>query len=215
MNSELTYSLPAQERNALILAGGKSSRMNYPKAWLPFNGKESILEHLVDLYHDIDCKQVVVVLNNAFVEGFSELIKKIEEKAIIVRNHTPGKGRIYSLQLGINAMKRSGMTFIQNVDNPLVNRSTLESLLTTQPNGYARPVHDTSGGHPILVTNGVLENINLSEEDVVLRDLLSEHRRYDVSVNDETVLYNINTPEDYRQHFGMEVPALKPNQRAS
>lgn len=205
----VTYLNDQIDRNVIILAGGKSSRMHFPKAWLPYSDKQSVLEHIIDRYHTIGCKQIIVVLNDLFIKGFEEHVKKIESKVIIVKNTKPEKGRIHSLQLGINAMKRSGYTFIHNVDNPDVNQSTLYSLLKAEPLGYARPVFSTSGGHPILVTNGVLENIALSEEDVILRELLTEHSREDVRVDDPSILLNINTPDDYRLYFGKDVPSLK------
>jgi len=208
-NKDLTYPNSQIDRNVIILAGGKSSRMNFPKAWLPYSKDTSILEHLVDMYHTIGCKQIVIVLNDLFVKGFDKQIERIENRALIIRNTEPEKGRIHSLQLGIDSMQRSGLTFIHNVDNPDVNQSTLNSLLDADPMGYARPVFSTSGGHPILVTNGVLENIVLSKDDVILRDLLTEHSREDVRVDDPSVLLNINTPDDYRQYFGKEVPTLK------
>ncbi len=215
MSRDITCRSEANDCNVIILAGGRSSRMNFPKAWLPFSKDLSILEHIVNGYASIGCKQITVVLNEWYVKGFNSTLKKIEKKANVVLNKFAEKGRIYSLQLGIKAMQRNGMTFIHNVDNPDVNQSTLESLLEAKPNGYARPVHSTSGGHPILVTNGVLENILLSEEDVILRDLLSEHSRDDVPVDDSTVLLNINTPDEYRAHFGMDVPGLKGKSYAS
>lgn len=208
-NKGITYPNDQLDRNVIILAGGKSSRMNFPKAWLPYTEEQSILEHIIDKYHTIGCKQIIVVLNDVFINGFDNYIKKIQSKATIVKNTQPEKGRIHSLQLGIEAMQRSGLTFIHNVDNPDVNQSTLDSLLKADPLGYARPVFSTSGGHPILVTNGVLENIVLSEEDVILRDLLTEHSREDVKVDDPSVLLNINTPDDYRLYFGKDVPSLK------
>ena len=59
-----------------------------------------------------------------------------------------------------------------------------------------------------MVTNGVLENILLTDEDTILKDLLTEHCKQDVVVNDSKILLNINTPAEYKTYFGMEVPSI-------
>lgn len=206
----------SKDRNCsvIILAGGNSSRMNFPKAWLPFSKKISILEHIIDVYAAFNCEQIVVVLNEQYMDPFKKALNKIEKKAIIVPNNSPEKGRIHSLKLGINSLNRNGMTFIHNVDNPEVKGSTLLSLLESNPIGFARPVYSEKGGHPILVTNGVLENILLSEEDIILKNLLTEHSKLDVLVNDSKVLLNINTPAEYTAYFGMEVSSINGNNYA-
>ena len=200
--------------NAIILAGGNSSRMNYPKAWLPFENEISILEHLIDIYHTIGCQQIVVVLNNNFIQGYDTHINKIRDKVLIVPNSDPDKGRIYSLKLAISQMKREGVTFIQNVDNPFIGTSLLNELLNKKPMGYVRPIVNYKGAHPILVTNGVLENISLSSDNCLLHDILDEHHCMDHHVDNDKILCNINTAEDYRTHFGREVPETKHSDHA-
>jgi len=205
MNSQLKYG----NIKVLILAGGNSSRMNFPKAWLPYNSERTILEQLVLSYRRIGCRQIVVVMNEKFIDYSPETIESLGEGVCFVRNEHPEKGKIYSLKLGIGQLDRSGLIFIHNVDNPSVGLETFEALMQSKINGYARPVINGKGGHPILVTNGVLENILLSDDSVILKELLQEHSCEDVPVTDLGIFCNINTPEDYRNMLGMEVPSLK------
>ena len=194
---------------ALILAGGKSSRMNFPKAWLPYDSEKTILEKVVNSYERIGCQQIVVVMNNEFIDDYPKNIERLGDAVQVVRNDNPQKGRIHSLKLGIEQLDRTGLFFIHNVDNPMVNIDTLEALLHSPVSGYSRPVINGKSGHPILVTNGVLENILHADDSVILKELLQEHSCEDVPVNDMGILCNINTPEDYQTALGMEVPPRK------
>lgn len=205
MNDQSKYG----NNKVLILAGGNSSRMNFPKAWLPYDSEKTILEQLVLSYKHIGCQQIVVVMNGKFIDYSPENVESLGEDVCIVRNEHPEKGRIHSLKLGIRQLERSGLTFIHNVDNPMVDHETIEALMRSPVNGYVRPVINGKGGHPILVTNGVLENILHADDSVILKDLLQEHACEDVPVSDLGIFCNINTPEDYRNALGMEVPPLK------
>ena len=176
-NAEITNEV---ETNVVILAGGNSSRMEYPKVWLPFDEEQTILEHIISEYNAIGYKKIVVVLNKLFIEGYSELINRLDESVIIVRNENPNKGRIYSLKLGIKYLlsfcdnqtgNRAGHTFIHNVDNPFAGYLTLTALLKQHFFDYARPVYNERGGHPILVSNGILETILHADDDEILSDL--------------------------------------------
>ena len=200
---------PSKECSTIILAGGKSSRMTYPKAWLKYDNHITFLEHTINTYLTFGCKNVIVVLNNEFYDSHKELVSKIENQVTIVKNHHPEKGRIHSIRLGINELDRVGLTYIHNIDNPFIDKKTLLALKESSISGYVRPTFKLKGGHPILVTNGVLENIIHTEDDTILRDLLEEHTVEDVPVENDMILVNINTPNDYEKYFNMKVPEFK------
>lgn len=200
---------PNKECSTIILAGGRSSRMSYPKAWLKFNNQFTFLEHTVNTYLAFGCKHVIVVLNNDFYDSHKVLISKIEKKVTIIKNHHPEKGRLHSIRLGINKLDRIGLTYIHNIDNPFIDKETLSALKGSSISGYVRPTYNLKSGHPILVTNGVLENIIHADDETILRDLLKEHRVDEVPVKDDMILVNINTPNEYEKYFNMKVPEFK------
>lgn len=200
---------------AVILAGGNSTRMNYPKAWLPYNKQTTFLEHLVDLYKSLECDQIIVVLNHQFVSNFELILKQIQESATIVINSEPEKGRLHSLKLGLEQISSTGYTFVHNVDMPQVSFQTLDALKRSNPDGYARPIWETKSGHPIVISPGVMTNVLLTDEDITLKELLSAHNYMDVLVDDSSIVQNINTPEEYKQFFTLSFPQSNVNRNES
>ena len=55
--------------DAIILAGGKSTRMGFPKPWLKHNDNSSFVEKLVNTYSDWGCNRIVVVINDKLLSG--------------------------------------------------------------------------------------------------------------------------------------------------
>ena len=188
--------------SVVILAGGISSRMGFPKAHLAFNEKESFLKHLVETYYRFGCKQIVVVINQHIVDERVEKIRK-SKKAIFINNGHPEFGRLYSIRLGSSCLQNPEHIFIQNIDSPFVSHETLKKLVAAKTeNGFVSPVYQKKGGHPILVSKEVLQMITNADENSTLRDVLRNVARTNVEVEDEMVLYNCNTTKDYMDMFG-------------
>ena len=88
----------------LILAGGKSSRMGYPKAFLRM-GKSMMIEHIVDTYSEFT-NDINVVLNQEFAtDHWQPCLATLVHKVNIIPNQYPEKGRFYSIKLGLAQMK--------------------------------------------------------------------------------------------------------------
>jgi molybdenum cofactor cytidylyltransferase len=106
------------------------------------------------------------------------------------------------LQLGAKNIA-GDYCFIQNVDNPFVNSQILEELMKNKnQNGITIPIYKGKGGHPILVSKNVLEKISLTEDTSIhLKDFYSGFSKKLVEVEDESILMNINTREDYAATF--------------
>src|ERR1035441_6620686 len=180
---------------AIILSGGKSERMNYPKAFLEIDGV-TFLQKLANTYNK-EVSEIVVVLNQELSESkWKKKIEAIDKTCKIVLNHHSDKGKFYSLQLGAKNIS-SDYCFIQNVDNPFVNPSLLNELIQNKNlNGITIPVSNRKSGHPILVSKNVLEKISITEDtNIHLKDFYAAFSKKFVEVEDESVLMNINTPE--------------------
>ena len=105
----------------LILAGGKSERMIFPKPYLLFEG-ETFLKKIVEEYHNAGIKSICVIINEEFCKGkFEKFIDEVESKTIIIKNPNPELGRFHSLKLGLANILNLDFCFIQNIDNPFVN----------------------------------------------------------------------------------------------
>lgn len=188
--------------NAIILAGGKSERMDYPKPYLVYNNTTFIAK-IISEYEKIGCSKVIVVINKDFyVSTWTNYLKTLSGKAEFLVNHFPKLERFYSVKLGIEAVQKNcDYCFIQNIDNPFVDQELLTTLIENRnENGFTLPVYQGKGGHPVLVSKKIIEYINERESiDLNLKNVLHLFDRREVKVNREDILFNINTPEDYNR----------------
>lgn len=193
--------------SAVILAGGDSERMFFPKPFLPFSSRITFIEKLIKVYFNFGCRKIIVVLNkNFFVEDFFDKIKN-KYKAVIVLNKHQEYGKFYSLKLGIRKLENESFCFIQNIDNPFINISLLNALYKSRSNNsFVSPIYNEKGGHPVLAGSDIIKGIKIMKSfDVNLRDFLNQYKRITVPTKNEKITSNINTLKDYRKYFYYEL----------
>ena len=185
--------------NCIILAAGQSKRMGKPKYNLNFSEEETFLDHIIHAYRRFVVSEMVLVVNESFNLG-SFLS---DESLKVVVNRKPEFGRFFSIQLGLQELKKNTPVFIQNVDNPFVNTGLLMSLQNGLSEAeYAVPAYRDRGGHPVLLSPRIIEPmINDFKNNSRFDDVLKSFNRKDVNVNDPYIGVNINTPEDYKRYF--------------
>jgi len=186
----------------VILAGGHSSRMKYPKLWLSLNGDETFLEHLVSTYHNAGVNRVVTVINSEFGSGeWKSKVEKLQESAKVVLNSKVDEGRMHSISVGLKEVSDCEFVLIQNVDSPLVEVGTIEHLITNCENyDVTQPVFEGKGGHPILVSKSVTQDIlNNKNTSLTLRDVLNKYKKNRLTIEDQHVLTNVNTFDKYME----------------
>ena len=187
----------------LILAGGKSERMVFPKPYLLFEGK-TFLKKIVEEYYNSGIKNIYVVINEEFCKGeYEKYIDEVKSKVTIIKNTDPELGRFHSVKLGIKKMLNSDFCFIQNIDNPFVNVELIESLMESRNSvGYTSPIYKGRKGHPILVSKKFIQHLNdLPDRNFNLKNILSSFPKSEVEVDNGSILININTPDDYKEHI--------------
>ena len=185
----------------ILLISGNSSRMGKEKAFLPFSNNLSFLEHILKCYSGFLKGNIFFVLN-------SRNYKAIEQKvshytAQLVRNDDTEKGRFHSIQLGIDKSTSSDGVFIQNIDNPFVNKSLLKGMSSLyEPNAFVVPQFQNKNGHPLLLGNELVRE--LKENAAAYSDfkifLNQYEKRFFVS-EQESVLANINSQQEYQKWF--------------
>ncbi len=185
----------------IILCGGNSSRMGFPKAFLPYRGK-TFLECIIDEYSLISDEIIAVINAGAALDEGSSCIERIAHRCRVVLNHNPEYGKFYSLRIGVEKLI-SEFAFMQYADNPLVNVNVLDKLLLWRnAEGISVPASGLIGGHPVLLSPPVLGKIrSAGNYDLHFKEFFSGFRKTYVEVADESVLVNINTPSDYRKHI--------------
>jgi CTP:molybdopterin cytidylyltransferase MocA len=187
----------------IILAGGKSERMHFPKVFLEINGK-TFLQKIAGTYYDAGLRNICVVINKEYCEGeWKKKFDSVKPLVSIVEKTDSELGRFHSLKLGAKNLFNHDFVFIQNADNPFVDKEIIERLMIYRNSyGYTQVTYNGFMGHPILISKKIITQINsMDDEDYNLRDVLKEFSGSEVEVNNKGVLANINTKEDYEKYF--------------
>ncbi len=187
--------------SAIILAAGRSSRMGEAKFALPFSRNKTFLEEIVAQYHTFGCKQIVIVLNKKGFDYIKNHQFNFPDTILLISNKYLERGRFYSIKLGVLRISSENTAiFIHNIDNPFVNHKVLKKLLWNNDSEYITPSYQDKGGHPILISKNIAQQIELEKENnVVLSEFLKKFKRKRIEVNDKNILVNINTPKDYQK----------------
>ena len=190
---------------AVILAAGKSERMQYPKTLLIF-GKETVVDRVIRICTEAGCEPVIVVLgheeerirSNASLAG-----------ALVVRNEAFESGRTTSLQAGLRALPETARAFVLfPVDHPLVEVSTLASLISAYRESgkpLVVPVSDGKRGHPVVCDRSLIAEFLALGPDAPARDVTGRDpsRVAIVQTDDQEILGDLDLPADY--HRALEV----------
>jgi molybdenum cofactor cytidylyltransferase len=185
--------------SVIMLAAGLSERMGTPKFLLNYSDNETFIEKLIDNYLELNCKEIVLVINSFDIQKFLSLNPELPENLKIVVNENPEIGRFYSIQLGVKELVNADKIFIHNVDNPYLNNELCLSLLTSI-DGYdfVYPQFEGKGGHPILITETIVKDIlSTVISDINFKLFLNRYKKKILHVIDPKVVTNINTPDDY------------------
>jgi len=189
--------------SAVILAGGKSSRMGFPKAWMEVCENVTFLEKNISDFRQFGIEDVIVVLNEEFAgSAYSNKLEEMKSKAKIIYNRNPELGRLHSLSLGLKQIQNESV-FIHNVDSPFVEQEVLRELYNNPlRNGIVIPTYMSQGGHPVLVSGKVQQEIVYNHGNYEsLRALFKVFPRKHVEVESDSVLVNINTAKDFEKHL--------------
>lgn len=196
---------------AVVLCGGKSSRMGRPKAWLPFEG-EALLARVVRRLADAASPIVVVAAPEQDLPPLPEGVR-------IVRDAVSGRGPLQGLLAGLGALAGlAEAVFVSSTDAPFVHPAfvrRLEELRAEGPHDVAIP---RAGGHHHPLSAVYRVSVRAVVEEVLDRDLrrpLFVLERVNTRFVDEADLLaggelaaadphlrslrNVNTPEEYEQ----------------
>ena len=121
-----------------------------------------------------------------------------------VLNDDPGSRQLRSLQLGLKALPPEMDFLVHPVDCPLVRADDYRRLIDTRRSGDRRTTvyFITCGsrhGHPVLCAAPVAQKLLALGPDQTARDVIRAEPSVDVPTANEAVLWNMNTPEDYRR----------------
>ncbi|SJZ79111.1 CTP:molybdopterin cytidylyltransferase MocA [Trichlorobacter thiogenes] len=181
---------------AIILAAGFSSRMGTDKALLPF-GDTTALELLVASYATAGVARIMVVTGQNH-DTLVQLCLPVE----LARNPAPENGMFPSIQCGIAAVEPAvDAFFVHPVDTPLVSPVTLTGLIAALQQHPAVdgviPAYCGKRGHPPLLRVRLLPELLSANGDGGLRSLYQGWQMLELASDDQAVILDMNTPEQY------------------
>ena len=195
--------------SGIVLAAGSSQRIGTPKALLKI-GEKTFLQHIVETLHSARIIDVVIVLG-AEAEEIQKTIIWFDGKVVI--NNDWQKGQLSSIIAGLNALDLTKSepeeihgAIICPVDHPLLTQSLLVDLLQGYWLSKKRiiiPIHRGKRGHPIIFDRELFDDIRNAPIDIGARAVVRNHEQevHEVDVNDEGVLINIDSPDDYKKYI--------------
>lgn len=190
--------------SAVILAGGKSSRMKTNKALLDFDGKtmiEIVIERLQPYFQEI-----IIISNNP--HQYDNLNLPIYSDIFLNR------GPLAGIHTGLKNAKNSRAFFVA-CDMPLVDsRLALELIakldqyqaVVPQRENFLQPLHAAYRKDCLPAVEKAL--ISDRSKITAFYDFVKVHY-YDFTKHPEfdwdTIFFNVNTPADYQQAQGLKL----------
>lgn len=187
------YTLPC-----ILFSGGKSSRMGEDKAFLPFDGYTSLIEYQVVRLQKIFSHIYISAKSRTAFETINAIVIEDSDYKDVYAP-TAGFLNIY------RQLKAEKMFFVLSVDTPFVNKDIINKLLDASK-GYvydAIIIRTPSGIHPLcgIYTRALEEPMKLmmKNKDYKLTKLLDKSNVCYVDVEDDDLLLNLNTPQEYQK----------------
>jgi CTP:molybdopterin cytidylyltransferase MocA len=182
---------------AVVPAAGLSRRMGSEKILLPF-GRSTLLETILETLAAAGVAEVVAVLRPDLPEA-AERARRAGAR--VVWNPHPEEEMLESIRLGLQAVDPGGDgVFIWPADHPAVSAGTIQVLARfAHPACALIPSWRSRRGHPALIGRRLFPAIGEIPPNEGLRHLwrTMPDAVVDFSVEDEGVVENVDTPEDY------------------
>ncbi len=186
---------------AVVLAAGYSSRMGSLKPLLPM-GDRTVIETVIGTFQQAGIYDIYIVVGHEH----EKILPVLEGQNIaVVYNREYKKGMFTSVQAGIRCLQshETEAFFLLPADYALIQVETLRKLAAAYRENDAMvvyPCHRGQRGHPPLLSTVLISEIMDYHGQGGLRKLLDRHESeaLDLAVEDEGILLDMDTREDYR-----------------
>jgi molybdenum cofactor cytidylyltransferase len=187
---------------AVVLAAGKSSRMGgKSKVLLPW-GKQTVLEAIIRQLFMCRLDRVVIVTGRDAVEA-RRVASPYDVEVVYNPDYEAGE-MLSSLQVGLNALdQRYDGALVVLGDQPQMQAHVVSRILDAYAEGRGGiiiPSFQMRRGHPVLFSRGYWPVLQGLPPGSVPRDVVNasaDDIGY-VEVSTDTILQDIDTPEQYR-----------------
>lgn len=188
---------------AIVLAGGMSRRMGQTKVLLPWTDRKTIIEHIIEQVSLARVPKITVVTGHGAGE-VHHLATLAGADAVHNDRYSIGE-MLSSLKVGLRAMPAHvGAALVVLGDQPRVQPKVISQVLMAYAEGsgdIVAPSYMKRRGHPILIDRRYWREILDLPDDGAPRDVIERHkdRIAYVNVDNDSVLRDVDTPDDYRQ----------------
>jgi len=194
--------------SAVVLAAGLSRRMGTNKLLLPF-GERTVLAQIISVLQSCPLGEIVVVTGHEHEKVEDMLGRYPGRKGSgfrFVYNPDYATGEMLSsIQAGLVAMREAlhcDAALIVLGDQPHIERRIVDQVIAAhKPGTVVIPSFNRRGGHPILIDRACWPEVLALPLNANLREVLRAHADWlhYVEVDTETILRDVDTPEDYGQ----------------
>ncbi len=180
--------------DCIVPAAGRSARMGAWKPALSF-GSSTIIGTVVATALLV-CARVILVTGYRS-EELAALFRG-NLKVRVVENPEWELGMFSSVRRGV-ACSGSDRYFVALGDMPWIRPSVFEGLLACRNADVVFPVFDGRRGHPVLFSRKVREAVLLADPATDrMRDIAERFTVMELAWEDDSILRDIDTREDYR-----------------
>jgi len=187
--------------SAIILAAGLSSRMGRNKLLLPL-GKQSIIEHVVEIVSKSRVDEIIVVLGKD-AKDIELVLDRFEIKTILNSDYVDGQST--SVKVGIKAInnRSEGALFFMG-DQPMIKVEIINNIIDeflNSDNSIIVPTYNTKRGNPVLFGSRWFSDLNQVQGDKGGRDILKNNLDQVgfIEISDDLFLKDIDDDVVYQE----------------
>lgn len=203
------------KKGAIVLCGGKSSRMGQDKATLPF-GPELMLQRVVRILSQVIDPNAIVV-----VASPEQFLPQLPDQVIVTRDERPNRGPLEGIANGLRSMPNDvDAVYATSCDVPLMVPEFVAQMFDQLGKNEIAVPYDGQYHHPLAAVYrprvlAVIELL-LASDRLRPRFLFDEVATVEVPVDRLrevdpalSTLMNLNHPEDYQTALEQAFPIKK------
>ena len=177
--------------------------MGSPKALLSIGGK-TFIERIISSLKAAKVGRIIVVLGH----NAEEIRSKIHDLPVtIALNRDYAQGQLSSLIVAIRTLEAEKVDgiLVHLVDHPFLNPDLVNRMIDRfyeSKKLIVIPTYKGSRGHPVLLSSRLFTELLKTPLDQGAKAVVRAHRdeTLELETEDEGVVIDIDTPDEYRQH---------------